>query len=160
MPLNKHGLVRNCLGELYSDRVAFSARFYDKLFAQLPQVQRLFVHDRKKQELMLYSTISMTMRGMEKGRELDAELMEFGRRHARIGVREEFFPVFGAVFLETLIEFLPDWDHPQVASAWWGGYSDVCEIMVAGMRAERAEMDKGRRVFGSGAGVAVDRASG
>lgn len=147
MTLTNAGLIRACLSNIYSQRVEFAHKFYERFFQQAPQAKRLFIHDAGKQELMLYAAISMTMRGLETGRNLDNELIEFGRRHARLGVKQEYFPVFGSVFLETLIEFLPEWDHPQVAKAWWGSFTDMSTPIIAGMLAEQKMMDADKRLF-------------
>ena len=92
-------LVRECIGQVYAAREAFAARFYERFFRELPAARRLFVHDTKRQEMMLYSVLAMATRGLEKGRNLDEEMNEFGRRHAHIGAKEAYFPVFGPPIL-------------------------------------------------------------
>jgi hemoglobin-like flavoprotein len=139
--------IRACLTELYPRRREFAARFYERFFEQAPQVRRLFVHDTDKQQLMLYAAIAMSMRALESARMLDEELVEFGSRHARVGVKEEHFPIFGSVFLETLIEFLPHHDHPDLARSWWGAFTDISTAIIAGLRAEAAVMSAERKLF-------------
>lgn len=147
MPIESAGLIRACLSDLYSVRIEFSRRFYDRFFEQVPEARRLFVHNQDKQALMLYAAVAMTMRGIESGRDLDKELIEFGKRHARLGVKQEMFPIFGSTFLETLIEFLPDHDHPMIARAWWGGFTDMSTPIIAGMIAEQEAMQVDKRLF-------------
>ena len=137
MPLGNAGLISACLDQLYPVKSDFSNRFYRNFFRKVPWAEALFIHDPKKQEVMLFAVMSMVARGFDSGRDMKDELNQFGRGHARLGVREEMFPVFGAVFLETLIEFLPDWDHPQLARAWWGTFTELSEQVIAGMREER-----------------------
>ncbi|WP_171042868.1 globin domain-containing protein [Maritimibacter alexandrii] len=147
MPFENAGLIRACLSDLYSVRIEFSRRFYDRFFEQVPEARRLFVHNQDKQALMLYAAVAMTMRGMESGRDLDGELIEFGKRHARLGVKQDMFPIFGSTFLETLIEYLPHHDHPKIAKAWWGGFTDMSTPIIAGMIAEQEEMMADKRLF-------------
>ncbi|MAM63961.1 globin domain-containing protein [Maritimibacter sp. UBA3975] len=146
------GLIRASLTELFPRREEFAERFYERFFEQAPQVRRMFVHDSEKQKLMLYAAIAMTMRGLESERVLHSELMAFGSRHARLGVREEHFPIFGSAFLETLIHFLPQWDHPDLARAWWGAFTDMSTPIIAGLKAEIAVMTAERKLF-TGEGV-------
>lgn len=145
-------VVSTCMEALFPIRHQFADRFYARLFHQMPQVRELFVHDPRRQNTMLFSVISMVLKGMDAGRNMTVEMAEFGRLHAKAGVREEQFPVFGAVFLETLIEFLPDMDHPRIAKAWWGVYTDVYEAIIEGMKAERALQATDRRVFRANSG--------
>ena len=136
-----------CIDHLCAVRRVFTARFYQRLFEELPGAEALFIHDPKRQEMMLFAAMSMMLRGFEAGRDLRAEMFAFFRIHRRVGVREEMFPVFGAVFLEVLIEFLPDHDRPGLARAWWGVYTEIYEAIVEGMRSDAADKAAARRLF-------------
>lgn len=141
-------MISSCIEDLYQVRYQFADRLYDTLFKQLPQVRALFRHDRQRQHMMLFSIISMLVKGMEADRDMSGELIEFGRIHHKYGVREEQFPVFGAVFLQVMIDFLPERDHPDLAQAWWGFYTRIYEPVVEGLRAEQALQATSRRLFG------------
>ncbi|MEC7763203.1 MAG: globin domain-containing protein [Pseudomonadota bacterium] len=147
MTFENAAVIRESLSQLYGVRTEFSRRFYDRFFEQVPEARRLFVHNQEKQALMLYAAIAMTTRGIESGRDLDNELIEFGKRHARLGVKQEMFPIFGSTFLETLIEYLPDSNHPRIARAWWGAFTDMSTPIIAGMIAEQEAMKLDKRLF-------------
>jgi len=147
MQANNAETVSICIDHLCAVRCLFTERFYQRLLEELPETEAMFIHDPKRQEMMLFAAMSMMLKGLETGRDLRAEMFEFGRIHRRVGVREEMFPVFGAVFLEMLIEFLPEDDHPGLATAWWGVYTEIYETIVQGMRADAADKAAARRLF-------------
>ncbi len=147
MKAHNAATISICIEHLCAVRCRFTARFYQRLFEELPEARAMFIHDPKRQEMMLFAALSMMLKGLEAGRDLQAELFEFGRIHRRVGVREEMFPVFGAVFLDVLIEFLPQHDHRGLAKAWWAVYTEIYEAIVEGMRSDAADRAAARRLF-------------
>ncbi len=146
----KTALVHECLEDLQTVRHAFAAEFYRRLFAALPRVRALFMNDMKHQEMMLFAIMSMLFKRMESGQKITQELIEFGQMHYRVGVREEMLPFFGSVFLDTMKDFLPARDHPQLAVAWWAVFTDISVGIIEGMRWAEAEERSAHRVFGRG----------
>lgn len=140
MPLSNASLLSQCFELLYPVRHEFTTRFYARLFAKLPETREMFSIDPRRREMMLFAVISMILKGVESGRDLEPEMHQFGRLHARADVQDEHFPIFGSVFLETLQDALPDWDQGQLANAWWDVYTTLYEAMAEGMAAERANM--------------------
>ena len=143
----KAEVISTCIEDLCGVRCVFTDRFYKRLFEELPEARPMFVHDPKRQEMMLFAVVSMMLKRLEAGRDLHEEMFEFGRIHRRVGVREEMFPVFGSVFLEVLIEFLPEYDNPDLAEAWWGVYTPIYEAIIDGMRADALDKARARRLF-------------
>lgn len=138
MGLSNSAVIANCLNQLSAVRQPFAARFYRRLFEEMPQTRSLFTTDMKRQEMMLFAVLSMAVKGFASGRKMYGELYEFGRVHRRVGVTEEMFPVFGAVFLEVLIEFRPDIERTALAPVWWQVYTRLYEPIVDGMRVDAA----------------------
>lgn len=129
-------VIAHCLNQLFAVRQPFAARFYRRLFEEIPEARSHFTTDMKRQEMMLFAVLSMAVKGFASGRKMHGELFEFGRVHRRAGVTEEMFPVFGAVFLEVLIEFLPDIERTELAPIWWQVYTRLYEPIVDGMRSD------------------------
>lgn len=148
MSMGNAEIIAVCMDQLFAVRQAFSKRFYRRLFDAMPEVQGLYVNDPKRQEMMLFAVVSMVVKGFQSGRDLRREMFEFGRIHRRSGVTEAMFPVFGTAFLETLIEFLPEFDHPGLARAWWAVYTEMYEAIVEGMRADATALPAAHRLFG------------
>lgn len=140
MTQNYTGIVHANLERLFPVRHKFAERFYDQLLLEIPELSKVLGADRKRQETMLFAMISMIVKGMDAGREMDSELMELGRMHAQAQVEEWHFPVFGSVFLDVMIEFLPTANHALLAQAWWNVYTRIYEDMFQGMADERSAL--------------------
>lgn len=147
MAETSRALISRLLRQLYSVQPAFSKRFYDKFFAELPRARRLFPPDPKRQELVLYATMTVLVRALENQEDLDRELIEFGRQHARIGVEEHFFGIFGNIFLDTMLEFLPELHDHTLVSAWHEAFEDISSIVMVGCAVEQSKRELDGKLF-------------
>ena len=138
-------LILTCLEDLFRHRAAFARRFYDTLFELEPEAERYFSGDRCRQEQMLFAMMTMILTGLCSGRDLSDDLVTLGRLHARVGIGASFFPIFGTVFVDTMLGFLPDRRPEPIRWAWQRVWDEISAGMIAGIEAERAE--RARRVF-------------
>lgn len=77
----------------------------------------------------------------------DSELLgeilgDLGKKHARLGIKEAWFPLMGESLLETLRETLSPSDfNPEVEHAWKEVYGGLSTEMVRAMNSERSVLD-------------------
>lgn len=60
-----------------------------------------------------------------------------GKKHARLGVQEQYFPFMGEALLEMLHEILGNSFTPDIENAWKNVYAALSESMVASMNTEK-----------------------
>lgn len=130
----EYELIQHCMEDLSLSRLEFPRRFYERLFRRAPEIEKLFTKDRTRQSLMLYAVMAMVVSCMRSGKDVSGELGQFGRRHARVGVREEMFPIFGQAFIDTMVEFLPHRHAEVLERAWTPTFARISTGVIAGTR--------------------------
>lgn len=74
--------------------------------------------------------------------ELLAEILcDLGKKHARMGVKEEMFPVMGESLIAMLKDVLADNFTPDVEAAWKEVYAGLANGIVSSMNTEKAVLD-------------------
>jgi len=147
MPHSNPQLVRAALSELFLARSDFAHHFYDRLFARAPEARAHFVHDMAHQEKVLFSVMTMLVSSLSGGRDLEGELFDLGRMHARAGIGQAHFAPFGAAFLETMLAFLPDRDPVALSLAWAELWDDISAGVKRGVAFGEDELREEKRVF-------------
>lgn len=134
---------------------AIGRAFYQTLLTRHPELRSLFGSDLDAQGERLMAMVAAGVRLLGRPAQLVPALHGLGRRHVGYGVRDEHYPVVGAVLLDTLAEALgEDWT-PEVQAAWTGFYGLVAETMQAG--AVSAAMPRGEAVDRAGLETGVVR---
>ena len=61
-------------------------------------------------------------------------LAELGKKHVRLGVKEDFFPIMGVALISALKETLgADWNE-DIQAAWGDVYERLSSSMIAAMK--------------------------
>ena len=125
-------LLEQSFSEVAPRGAEFAASFYQRLFSMYPETRVLFGNtDMKEQEIKLLNALVLVVRNLRKPDVLGPALKTLGKRHERLNVRQEHYPMVGAALLGTFEEFLgPKWT-PELKLAWIEAYGAV----VAGMQA-------------------------
>src|SRR3954464_7767065 len=84
------------------DQVA--VQFYERLFATLPSARELFKVDLTAQAKHLAAALALIVRNLAILDALEQPLMELGAAHARVGVRDEHYPVARDALIASLAE--------------------------------------------------------
>ena len=114
--------------------------FYDKLFAQHPQVKSLFeTVDMAKQKKQLFASLALVVRNLRKPEVLTDAVGKLGIRHVGYGVRAEHYPLVGQALLEALAEVAGGAWNEELEQAWADAYEALTGIIHNAVRdAQRA----------------------
>lgn len=104
--------------------------FYSKLFADAPQLRKMFPKDMKEQQQKLIDMLDAIVKRLDRLEELTDEVAAMARRHVDYGVVPKHYELVGAALLWTLQKgFGKDWT-PEVSAAWIACYTMLSDTMI------------------------------
>ncbi|HWA72887.1 MAG TPA: methyl-accepting chemotaxis protein [Polyangiaceae bacterium] len=128
------GLIRGSFALLAGREEELVARFYQRLFAEHPEVEPLFANtDLDKQRKSLLAALKLAVANLDTPK-LAQVLPEMGRRHLTYGVKAEHYPIVKDTLLATLGELLASEFTNSVRAAWDEALTAVATMMLAGTR--------------------------
>lgn len=122
-----------------------SAKFYARLFENVPETHDLFPQDMTVQHakfmrviselvnLHLRSLISLPVTSQGNSEAAMPGIRELGRRHKDFGVKPEHFAPMRQALMETLAETLGEDFSPAVREAWEAAYDVLAKVMLSGL---------------------------
>lgn len=106
--------------------------FYDRLFAEAPQMRGMFPADISVQAEKLESTLEFVIAVLSNTELLTESLRDLGARHAALGVEKAHYVLATDVLTATLAEASGGrWTHEHDA-AWRDLLIFVCDTMIKG----------------------------
>jgi serine/threonine protein kinase/pimeloyl-ACP methyl ester carboxylesterase/hemoglobin-like flavoprotein len=121
---------------------AFSARVYERLFAEHPELRAMFPIEMAGQRRKLLGALIAIVDNLQAPDRLVLLLEDLGRRHAVYGVRPENFDAVGAALLGAIGDF-DDAIAEPVLAAWTRAYARIAQAMQRGLAAERVTVPPG-----------------
>lgn len=134
-------LAQRSVARILADPAAFAARFYARLFALSPALERLFVNGTVAQGPMLAHALHSVLSGLGRRRHVAIGLQALGRSHVRYGVEPEHYDIFRAAMLGTIGELLCADLTPEVARSW----SATLDVILGQMREGAGAAPRRRR---------------
>jgi eukaryotic-like serine/threonine-protein kinase len=128
--------VRGSFERVVTRHEDFAARFYRHMFAEAPDLRRLFGHDLAPQQRMITATLRLAVDNLHAPERLVPILAELGRRHASYGVRRSHLEVMGRAILAALAELDPGW-NAETARAWTEAYDHIAGLLERGLHGDR-----------------------
>lgn len=108
----------------------FARAVYDKFFEQEPSAKSLFARtDWTQQRKMLISAMMLMTKNLDKPALFRSTMVALGERHARYGVKAEYFPAFRTALHYALKQELQHAYTPELASAWDHALDQITELM-------------------------------
>jgi nitric oxide dioxygenase len=104
--------------------------FYEHLFADQPQVRRLFHGERREQARRLMAMIDAAVQALDSIESLEPFLVRLGREHAARGVLVQDYAGFGESLMWTLERGLGGQFTPQARQAWARFYQVLTLAML------------------------------
>ncbi len=136
MERNQIELVQESFSWASGDKDALTAKFYDRLFDVAPKTKMLFTSDNAKQHQMLFAVLAMIVKGLNDIDKLSQSLIQLGEQHAHLGVRPEYYPVFGDVLIDTVLETIGKSRDKALRAAWHQAFNDFsCTMQRANKEA-------------------------
>lgn len=118
---------------LLQDEDAFSALFYEKVFAKAPFVRELFKTNIQDQGRLLTHMLGGIVYSLARPEYLAMGLKRLGQNHAKYGVQEAYYPVVKEAMLETIPEVLGEYYTEQAGKAWSQALDFVIDVMKQGV---------------------------
>jgi nitric oxide dioxygenase len=106
--------------------------FYDRVFAEHPEVRPMFPADMTVQKESLLKAVVALVTNYDRREELVPYLEALGLRHVRYGVSTEHYPVVGQALLATLAQVAGEHWTDEYEGAWARAYTFAAETMQAG----------------------------
>ncbi|HET7502107.1 MAG TPA: alpha/beta fold hydrolase [Kofleriaceae bacterium] len=116
-----------------------TARVYERLFADHPELRPLFPADLEAQRRKLLGALIAIVDNLSRPERLVALLEDLGRRHAAYGVEPENFDAVGSALIAAIDDLDPQIDD-AVRAAWLRAYTRIAQAMQRGLAAERVTM--------------------
>jgi hemoglobin-like flavoprotein len=126
-------LLESSFAPVVNQGSEFTAKFYDQLFADHPEVQPLFAGTQmEKQGVQLFQSLVFTVNNLRDLDTLVEALKGLGTRHVKYGVLPKHYPMVGSALLKTFAAKLgSDWT-PEAQQAWTDAYGVVAQVMLEG----------------------------
>lgn len=122
-------LVQESFSWIYGDKDTLADSFYERLFEREPKIKMLFTSDHKKQKQMLVSVMAMIVKGLDDPDKLRTSLMILGEQHTKLGVRAEYYEIFGDAFIETILRSIGGGQPPELEAAWCNVFGNLVDTM-------------------------------
>lgn len=129
------GLVAPVAGQLVAD-------FYDRLFAEYPQVRPMFPAVMDAQREKLLKAIIALVTQYDQPDALAPALAAMGRNHVRYGTTVEHYAAVGQTLLATLATYAGDAWTPELAGAWERAYTWAAGTMMRAATDEAAPEER------------------
>lgn len=124
-------LAQETVGIFLQHQERFTDRLYERLFAMEPSTRTLFRGELKAQGRMLAHMLEFLVYAMSRPESMALGLRDLGRRHAKLGVAAEHYPIFRQAFLDAAREVLAERYTPQIEAAWAATIDTIIEAMHA-----------------------------
>ncbi len=113
------------------DPVMVGGLFYDKLFHEFPEVEKLFTNSREEQAKKLIEMVNIVVMRLDRLAELTEDIRQLAKRHVQYGVVPKHYEQVGEALLWTLEKGLgSDW-NPELAEAWTECYTTLSSTMIS-----------------------------
>ena len=126
-------VLRDSFQRIAPQATAFAARFYERLFAEFPELEPLFVRtDFQDQQQKLVRSLTLILRTLDRPEALVTYLQRLGGEHVGYGVVPEDYPKVAEALLATLAEFSgPAWSA-ELQAEWEAAVGAVANHMLDG----------------------------
>lgn len=128
-------LIEKSLELIKPNSVEFSAQFYDRLFAENPQIKPLFRNvDIETQQKKLIMSLVLIAENLRSPVALDRALKSLGARHVEVGTLKEYYPMVGNALIETFKSHLGQNWTAEMEEAWITAYNVISQLMLEGAK--------------------------
>lgn len=99
-------IVQRLFDKLAPRMPEIAALFYENLFQWHPELRLLFKGDVQAQKDKFSQVLLVLIKGLNEPRYIKKELKKIGEKHIEYGVQSSHYDLTGAVFLNTIKEFV------------------------------------------------------
>ena len=123
-------LIRESLVALKPGYQTHSVTFYEKLFAQAPQLRSMFREDLAGQGMKFMTTLGVIVDKLHHESAVAEQYVGLGRKHASLGVEAAHFEPMREALLDTLRAAMGAEFTLEMEQAWRRGFDQVGANMM------------------------------
>ncbi|WOI58344.1 globin domain-containing protein [Palleronia sp. LCG004] len=131
--------MTSSLARIFAAKGRIGKRFYQDLFARVPEIRSLFSEEMRPQQEKFDATLVWVVKEIHHDERLEASLVALAQRHARYGALPHHMPLLGEVLIGALEAEAPGGLSAAEAEAWRLAYGRVSAIMTPALAAELRE---------------------
>ncbi len=124
-------LLRDTVERVLAADDTFPARFYDRLFAEHPEVRSMFrSHSPGVQRNMFAQKLVAIVDHIEDPQWIEREAVALGSSHTGYGVRPEMYPWVGDALIATVAEACGEHWSAAAEQAWRSAYEQLSRAIL------------------------------
>ncbi|HEY9312644.1 globin domain-containing protein [Williamsia sp.] len=123
-------LLEHSLTLITADDPDFTVRFYERLFAEHPEVEALFGKNIRPQAAMLQQAIVAVLEHLDDPDWLQSSLGALGRVHASLGVTPPMYGWVATTLVETMADIAGSAWTDAMAKEWGAALTAVATMML------------------------------
>ncbi|KGP93013.1 dihydropteridine reductase [Pontibacillus chungwhensis BH030062] len=129
----KQAIIKSTAPILKERGVEITSRFYERLFANHPELLHLFNQTNQKkgrQQTALANAVYAAAENIDQLEEILPVVKQIAHKHRSIGVRREHYPIVGEHLLLAMKEVLGDGATDEVLQAWEDAYGIIANVFI------------------------------
>ncbi|WP_019121549.1 NO-inducible flavohemoprotein [Brevibacillus massiliensis] len=142
-------VVKSTVPVLETHGKAITTRFYQRLFAQHPELLNIFNHANQKQgrqQTALANAVYAAAAHIDNLGAIMPVVEQIGHKHRSLGIKPEHYPIVGENLLAAIKDVLGDAVTDEIIQAWAEAYGVIADAFIsveAGMYKEAREQRGG-----------------
>lgn len=126
-------VVKSTIPLLENAGSALTAHFYQRMFAQNPELQHIFNltnQDTGRQQVALFEAIAAYAKHIDDLAHLSSAVERIAQKHTSFNIQPDHYQIVGYHLIETLRELAPDAFTSEVEEAWTAAYGFLAGIFI------------------------------
>ncbi|MFM1653345.1 NO-inducible flavohemoprotein [Brevibacillus sp. B_LB10_24] len=142
-------VVKSTVPVLETHGRAITTRFYERLFAQHPELLNIFNHANQKQgrqQTALANAVYAAAAHIDNLGAIIPVVEQIGHKHRSLGIKPEHYPIVGENLLAAIKDVLGDAATDEIIQAWAEAYGVIADAFIsieAGMYQQAREQRGG-----------------
>lgn len=134
-------VIKSTVPVLEVHGVAITKRFYERMFAQHPELLNIFNHANQKQgrqQTALANAVYAAAKYIDNLAAILPVVKQIAHKHRSLGIKPEHYPIVGENLLAAIKEVLGDAATEEILGAWAEAYGVIADAFI-GVEAEMYE---------------------
>ncbi len=123
-------LVQDSFGLIVPKAAVVAELFYERLFAENPELRPLFPEHMEEQRGKLVVTLASVVQSLHSFDEVIDAVRALGKRHVGYRAKPEHYQAVGTALLWTLETSLSDEWTPELQRGWTNAYGTLADVMI------------------------------
>lgn len=122
--------IKSSFPLIFNHKSEIAARFYDRLFRDVPDVRPLFRADMSSQKEMLATVLTILAKASFEQHKVEEIVVRLARSHSALGISAAQFRLGEVALSEAVAEVVGDKMEPDILAAWQTAIRRVIDAMI------------------------------